>query len=47
MDVGTKLSIEINLKAAELIGYKPPFELLSGADHVYRTLGSEGAQKNK
>lgn len=47
MDVGTKLSIELNLKAAELIGYKPPFELLSGADHVYRTLGSEGAQKNK
>lgn len=43
MDVGTKLSIEINLKAAELIGYTPPFELLSGADHVYRTMGSEGA----
>lgn len=47
MDVGTKLNIELNLKAAELIGYKPPFELLSGADHVYRTLELEGASKKK
>ncbi|MGD9366602.1 MAG: ABC transporter substrate-binding protein [Desulfobacteraceae bacterium] len=38
MDVGGKLSIEVNLKAADMIGYKPPFELLSAADNLYLTL---------
>jgi ABC-type uncharacterized transport system substrate-binding protein len=41
MDVGGKLSIEINLKAADMIGYKPPFELLSAADNLYRTLETD------
>jgi putative tryptophan/tyrosine transport system substrate-binding protein len=43
MDVGKKLNIELNLKAAELIGFKPPFELLSGADIVYRTIQGKGS----
>ncbi|MCP4745304.1 MAG: hypothetical protein GY874_04055 [Desulfobacteraceae bacterium] len=38
MDVGTKLTIDVNLKAAELIDFKPPFELISSADNLYREL---------
>jgi hypothetical protein len=40
MDVGTKLSVDVNLKAAELIGFDPPFELISGADNLYQNLNS-------
>ena len=35
MDVGTKLTIDVNLKAAEKIAYEPPFELISAADNLY------------
>lgn len=41
MDAGGKLSIEVNLKAADMIGYKPPFELLSAADNLYQTLEAD------
>ncbi len=40
MDVGGKLTIDVNLKAAEMIGFKPPFELLSAADNLYQHLAS-------
>ncbi len=36
MDGGGKLTIEVNLKAAEKIGFKLPFELLSAADKLYQ-----------
>ena len=36
MDVGGKLTIDVNLKAAEMIGFKPPFELLSAADNLFQ-----------
>ena len=39
MDVGTKLSIQVNLAAAELIGYDPPFELVSAADNIFHDIG--------
>jgi ABC-type uncharacterized transport system substrate-binding protein len=38
MDVGGKLTIDVNLRAAEMIGFKPPFELLSAADNLYQNL---------
>jgi ABC-type uncharacterized transport system substrate-binding protein len=40
MDVGGKLTIDVNLKAAEVIGFKPPFELLSAADNLYQHLAT-------
>jgi ABC-type uncharacterized transport system substrate-binding protein len=40
MDVGGKLTIDVNLKAAERIGFKPPFELLSAADNLYQRLAA-------
>ncbi len=40
MDVGGKLTIDVNLKAAEMIGFKPPFELLSAADNLYQQLAT-------
>jgi len=39
MDVGTKLSIQVNLAAAKLIGYNPPFELVSSADNIVHKIG--------
>lgn len=39
MDVGTKLSIQVNLAAAKLIGYDPPFELVSAADNIFNEIG--------
>ncbi|MEJ2155234.1 MAG: ABC transporter substrate binding protein [Desulfobacteraceae bacterium] len=36
MDVGIKLTVDVNLKAAEMINYAPPFELISGADNLYQ-----------
>jgi len=36
MDVGVKLTVDVNLKAAEMIGFEPPFELISGADNLYQ-----------
>jgi ABC-type uncharacterized transport system substrate-binding protein len=36
MDVGFKLTVDVNLKAAEMIGFAPPFELISGADNLYQ-----------
>jgi ABC-type uncharacterized transport system substrate-binding protein len=39
MDVGVKLSIQINLAAAKLIGYNPPFELVSAADNIVHKIG--------
>jgi len=36
MDVGSKLTVDVNLKAAEMIDYTPPFELISGADNLYQ-----------
>lgn len=38
MDVGSKLTIDINLKAADEIGFEPPFELVSGADNLYHRI---------
>jgi ABC-type uncharacterized transport system substrate-binding protein len=40
MDVGVKLSVDVNLKAAELVGFEPPFELISGADNLYQNVAS-------
>lgn len=40
MDVGVKLSVDVNLKAAELVGFEPPFELISGADNLYQNVVS-------
>jgi putative ABC transport system substrate-binding protein len=40
MDVGSKLTVDVNLKAAEMIGYAPPFELISGADNLYQNVVS-------
>lgn len=40
MDAGGKLTIDVNLKAAEMIGFKPPFELLSAADNLYQHLAT-------
>jgi putative ABC transport system substrate-binding protein len=40
MDVGGKLTIDVNLKAAEMIGFKPPLELLSAADNLYQNLAT-------
>jgi ABC-type uncharacterized transport system substrate-binding protein len=39
MDVGTKLSIQVNLAAAKLIDYDPPFELVSAADNIVHEIG--------
>jgi putative ABC transport system substrate-binding protein len=36
MDVGVKLSVDVNLKAAQMVGFEPPFELISGADNLYQ-----------
>lgn len=36
MDTGSKLSVDVNLKAAEMVGFEPPFELISGADNLYQ-----------
>ena len=36
MDVGVKLTVDVNLKAAQMIGFEPPFELISGADNLYQ-----------
>lgn len=36
MDVGVKLTVDVNLKAAEMVGFEPPFELISGADNLYQ-----------
>lgn len=36
MDTGVKLSVDVNLKAAEMVGFDPPFELISGADNLYQ-----------
>ncbi len=36
MDVGAKLSVDLNLKAAEMVGFEPPFDLISGADNLYQ-----------
>ncbi len=36
MDVGVKLTVDVNLKASEMIGFEPPFELISGADNLYQ-----------
>ena len=51
MDVGVKLTVDVNLKAAEMIGYEPPFELISGADNLYQEIFSDGmaavAQSNR
>ena len=38
MNVGIKLTVDINLKAAEMIDFSPPFELISGADNLYQKL---------
>lgn len=38
MDTGTKLNIQINLAAAKLIGYAPPFELVSAADNIFHEI---------
>lgn len=38
MDIGTKLNIQINLAAARLIGYDPPFELVSAADNIFHEI---------
>jgi ABC-type uncharacterized transport system substrate-binding protein len=38
MDVGVKLSVDVNLKAAEMVGFKPAFELISGADNLYQNV---------
>ena len=40
MDVGVKLSVDVNLKAAELVDFEPPFELISGADNLYQSVNS-------
>lgn len=40
MDVGSKLSVDVNLKAAEMVGFEPPFELISGADNLYQNVTS-------
>jgi putative ABC transport system substrate-binding protein len=42
MDVGVKLTVDVNLKAAGMIGYAPPFELISGADNLYQEVDSVG-----
>lgn len=34
MDVGTKLTIEVNIAVAEQVGYDPPLELLGSADEI-------------
>lgn len=36
MDTGVRLSVDVNLKAAEMVGFEPPFELISGADNLYQ-----------
>lgn len=36
MDTGAKLSVDVNLKAAEMVNFEPPFELISGADNLYQ-----------
>jgi hypothetical protein len=41
MDVGGKLTIDVNLKAAPRIGFEPPFELLSAADNLFQHLAAE------
>ncbi len=38
MDVGVKLTIDVNLEAARKISFDPPFELISGADNLYQDL---------
>jgi ABC-type uncharacterized transport system substrate-binding protein len=35
MDVGVKLTVDVNLEAAERIGFDIPFELISGADNLF------------
>jgi ABC-type uncharacterized transport system substrate-binding protein len=40
MDVGGKLTIDVNLKAAQMIGFEPPFELLSAADNLFQHLAA-------
>lgn len=40
MDIGTKLSVDVNLEAAKMVGFNPPFELISGADNLYQQVNS-------
>jgi ABC-type uncharacterized transport system substrate-binding protein len=40
MDVGVKLSVDVNLNAAKMVGFEPPFELISGADNLYQNVAS-------
>lgn len=47
MDTGGKLTIDVNLKAAELVGFKPPFELLSAADNIYQELVAEKGRRGR
>ena len=46
MDVGTKLSIQVNLAAAKLIDYTPPFELVSAADNIVHEIGEPSLAKS-
>jgi putative ABC transport system substrate-binding protein len=41
MDVGVKFTIAVNLKAAVLVGYDPPVDLLGAADNIYQELEGE------
>lgn len=40
MNVGAKLSVDVNLKAAEMVGFEPPFELISGADNLFQNVNA-------
>jgi ABC-type uncharacterized transport system substrate-binding protein len=40
MDVGVKLSVDVNLKAAQMVGFEPPFDLISGADNIYQNVAA-------
>jgi putative ABC transport system substrate-binding protein len=44
IDVGKKLNIQINLAAAKLVGYDPPFELVSAADDIFHEIESVNSQ---
>ncbi len=46
MDVGSQLSIDVNLEAAKAIGFEPPFELLSAADNLFQNISDPKAAKN-
>ncbi len=38
MDMGYKITIEINLKAASLVGYNPSVDVMGAADEIYQEL---------